>query len=119
MKRMIIVAVVVLVALVVVPAAFAGKAPVAMDGFTPVATCEGCHGANSPQATDWAATAHASVVNNTEQSNRATCAGCHSGNFDPAQAISWDENPADANYGLGDNPTEAFVGCSTCHYNGV
>jgi hypothetical protein len=115
----IIAAVIVVVALVVVPAAFAGFRPAAMDGFTPTATCTACHGTANPPASDWAATAHASVANNTEQSNRATCAGCHSGNFDPAQPIAWDEDPASPGYGLGDNPTEAFVGCSACHYNGV
>ncbi len=114
LKRLTIFAVVALVALIVVPAAFAGYRPLALDGFTPVTTCEACHGASAPPISDWAQTAHASVANNTEQSNRATCAGCHSGNFDPAQPIAWDLAT-----GVGDNPTEAFVGCSACHYNAV
>jgi hypothetical protein len=114
LRRSIIVFAVIVVALVVVPAAFAGLRPVAMDGYTPVSTCTACHTATYPPASDWAATAHASVANNSMQSGRSSCAGCHAGNFDPAQPISFD-----AETGLGDNPTEAFVSCSSCHYNGV
>jgi hypothetical protein len=119
LKRYIIAAVIVVVALIVVPAAFAGYRPLAMDGYTPVATCTGCHGSTVPPASDWAETAHASVANNTEQSNRSGCAGCHSGNFDPAQPIAWDEDPASPDYGTGLNPSEARVACSSCHYNGI
>ncbi|HJW76372.1 MAG TPA: hypothetical protein VJ787_12010 [Thermoleophilia bacterium] len=119
----IIAAVIVVVALVIVPAAFAGYRPVAMDGYTPVNTCTGCHGATVPPASNWAQTAHASVANNAIQNRinppRPTCAGCHSGNFDPAQPMAWDDDPASPTYGLGANATEVFVSCSSCHYSGV
>jgi len=125
----IVAAIVVVAALVAVPATFAGARPVAPPlgptEFVQTASCEACHAAANPPASEWAETAHAGVLNNAEPVlDGVSCAGCHSGNYDPGQPLDVDlqVDPVTEEItgtGLGNNPTEAFVGCATCHYSAV